>query len=61
MNIVLIGQRGSGKTQIAKLLSARLSRDLISTNEELKKRVKPDKQTFIKNNDEVRMINIASV
>ena len=50
MNIVIIGQRGSGKTEIANLLSRRLQRDLISTNDELKKRTKSDKQAFIKKN-----------
>jgi shikimate kinase len=50
MNIVLIGQRGSGKTQIGKLLSERLGKNLVSASDELKKRVKPDKQSFIKKN-----------
>ena len=46
MNIVLIGQKGSGKTEIAKLLSKRLQRRLISTSDEVERKIKSDKEKF---------------
>ena len=48
MNIVVIGQKGSGKTEIAKLLSRRLNRRLVSTTDELEKKIKSDKEKYIK-------------
>ena len=38
MNIVLIGYRGTGKSSVGKKLAARLSRELVSTDEEIVKR-----------------------
>ena len=38
MNIVLIGYRGTGKSTVARLLAARLGRDLVSTDAEIVKR-----------------------
>ena len=38
MNIVLIGYRGTGKSTVAKMLAARLRRDLVSTDAEIVKR-----------------------
>ena len=39
MNIVLIGYRGTGKSTVAKLLAARLERELVSTDAEIVRRV----------------------
>jgi len=38
MNIVLIGYRGTGKSTVGKALSAKLGRELISTDEEIVRR-----------------------
>lgn len=38
MNVVLIGYRGTGKSTVGKVLAARLSRDLISTDAEIVRR-----------------------
>lgn len=38
MNLVLIGYRGTGKSSVGKILAARLSRILVSTDEEIVKR-----------------------
>ena len=38
MNIVLIGYRGAGKSSVARLLAARLGRELVSTDAEIVKR-----------------------
>ena len=49
MNIVLIGPKGAGKTEIGNLLSKRMDRKLISTREEVLKKIRfIDK--FIKKN-----------
>jgi shikimate kinase len=40
MNIVLIGYRGTGKSTVGKVLAARLSRDLISTDAEIVRRAR---------------------
>ena len=40
MNIVLIGYRGTGKSTVAKMLAARLRRELVSTDSEVVKRAK---------------------
>jgi shikimate kinase len=40
MNIALIGYRGVGKSSVAKMLAARLSRPMLSTDEEIVKRAK---------------------
>jgi shikimate kinase len=38
MNIVLIGYRGTGKSSVARILAARLGRELISTDKEIVQR-----------------------
>ncbi len=38
MNIVLIGYRGTGKSSVARLLAARLGRELVSTDAEIVRR-----------------------
>ena len=40
MNIVLVGYRGTGKSTVARLLAARLGRELVSTDAEIVKRAK---------------------
>jgi len=47
MNIALIGFRGIGKTTIAKLLAKKLDKRLISTDEEVVKRIKTTIQKYI--------------
>ncbi len=50
MNIALIGFRGTGKTTIAKLLSRKLDKKLISTDDEIEKKTKTSISTFVKKN-----------
>ena len=49
MNIALIGFRRTGKTTIAKLLTKRLDKKLISTDEEMARKVKMSIAGFVKN------------
>ena len=48
MNIALIGFRGTGKTTVAKLLSKKLDKKLISTDEEIVKKTKLSIPKFVK-------------
>lgn len=48
MNIALIGFRGTGKTTIARLLAKKLDKKLISTDEEIAKRIKISVEKLIK-------------
>ena len=48
MNIAIIGFRGTGKTTISSLLSRKLDKKLISTDEEIEKRVKTSIEKFAK-------------
>ncbi|MBI2654649.1 shikimate kinase [Candidatus Woesearchaeota archaeon] len=48
MNIALIGFRGAGKTTIAKLLSRKLGKKLISTDGEIEKRTRMSIAKFVK-------------
>lgn len=48
MNIALIGFRGTGKTTIARLLSRKLEKKLVSTDEEIEKKTKIAVQKFVK-------------
>ena len=48
MNIALIGFRGTGKTTIAKLLSKKLDKKLISTDDEVAKKTKMGIAKFVK-------------
>ena len=48
MNIALIGYRGTGKTTIAKILSRKLDKKLISTDEEIAKKTKLSIGKFVK-------------
>lgn len=48
MNISLIGFRGTGKTTIGRLLSKKLDKKLISSDEEIEKRAKMGIAKFVK-------------
>lgn len=48
MNITLIGFRGTGKTTIAKLLAKNLDKKLVSTDEEIVKKIKISIPKFVK-------------
>src|SRR3989338_2703923 len=48
MNITLIGFRGTGKTSIARLLAERLGKKLISTDDEIAKKMKMNAASFAK-------------
>lgn len=48
MNIALIGFRGTGKTTIAKLLAKKLEKKLISTDDEIVKKIKMSIPKFVK-------------
>ena len=48
MNIALIGFRGTGKTTIGRLLSRKLDKKLISTDEEIETRTKMSIAKFVK-------------
>ncbi|MBS3105622.1 shikimate kinase [Candidatus Woesearchaeota archaeon] len=48
MNITLIGFRGTGKTSIARLLAERLGKKLISTDDEISKKMKMNPSSFAK-------------
>lgn len=48
MNIALIGFRGTGKTTIAKLLARKFDKKLVSTDEEVVKKIKMPIAKFIK-------------
>ena len=48
MNVALIGFRGTGKTTIGKLLSKKLDKKLISSDEEIEKRAKMSIAKFVK-------------
>lgn len=47
MNIALIGLMGTGKTTVAKLLAKRLDKKLISTDDEIAKKVKTSLSKFV--------------
>ena len=47
MNIALIGFRGTGKTAVSKLLSGKLGKKLISTDEEIEKKIKSSIEKFV--------------
>lgn len=59
MNIVLIGQRGAGKTEIGNLLSRKLGKKLISTREEVLKKIRFIEK-FIKTNGIEKFFEIES-
>lgn len=46
MNITLIGLKGTGKTTISKLLAKRLDKKLISTDEEILKKIRLSAEKF---------------
>ncbi len=48
MNIALIGFRGTGKTTIGRLLSKKLDKKLISSDEEIEKRAKMSIAKFVR-------------
>lgn len=48
MNITLIGFRGTGKTSIARLLAERLGKKMISTDDEIAKKMKMNAASFVK-------------
>ena len=48
MNIALVGFRGTGKTTICRLLSIKLGKKLISTDEEVEKKTKMSIAKFVK-------------
>ena len=48
MNIALIGHRGTGKTSIAKLLTKKLDKKLISTDEEVSKKLRTNIPNFVR-------------
>lgn len=48
MNIALIGFRGAGKTTISKLLAKSLGKKLISTDEEIAKKIRMSIPKFVK-------------
>lgn len=50
MNIVLIGMRGAGKTTIAKLLSKKLQKEVIETDDLVAKKAKTTIANIVKNN-----------
>ena len=51
MNIALIGFRGTGKTSVGKLLAKSLDKKLISTDEEVIKKIKASIPNFVKRYD----------
>lgn len=48
MNITIIGFRGAGKTTVSRLLSKRLGKRLVSTDEEIEKKTKASIEKFVK-------------
>jgi len=60
MNIALIGFRGTGKTTVAKLLSKKLDKKLISTDEEVIKRIKISMQKFVQKYSWEKFLEIES-
>ena len=60
MNLALIGFRGTGKTAIAKLLAKKLDKKLISTDDEIVKRIKMSIQNFVKKHDWEKFRDIES-
>ena len=51
MNIALIGGKASGKTTICRLLAKRLDKNIVSVEDEIKKKTKVSMQSFIKKYD----------
>ena len=48
MNIAIIGFRGTGKTSISNILSRKLGKNLISTDDEIEKKTKTSIGKFVK-------------
>lgn len=48
MNIAIIGFRGAGKTTISNILSRKLGKKLVSTDEEIERKIKTGIERFVK-------------
>lgn len=60
MNIALIGFRGTGKTAISRLLAKRLDKKVVSTDEEISRKIRMSVPTFVKRHGWDRLRDIES-